>query len=207
MTEDRAPAAAPVDIAFSPAVRAAQARKGSAKAYADTQMADSITPDLARFIETRDSVYLGTAGADGQPYIQHRGGPPGFLKVLDPKTIGFADFRGNRQYISMGNLSENPKAFLFLMDYPTRSRVKVWGRARFVEDDAALIARLMPEDYRARPEQALLFEVTAWDANCPQHIPQKVEIEAAREMIRERDARIRTLEATIEALSGPQAGS
>ena len=122
------------DIAFTPAVKRVQDRKGSRKGYAKMEekggWRDTITEDLARFIDRRDSFYLGTASADGQPYIQHRGGKPGFLKVLDEKTLAFADFRGNRQYITSGNLSENDKAYIFLMDYPSRSRVKIWGRAR-----------------------------------------------------------------------------
>ena len=118
------------------------------------------------------SFYLATASADGQPYVQHRGGPPGFLRVVDERTLGFADFKGNRQYITTGNLAENGKAFIFIMDYAQRRRVKLWGRARVVEADAALLARLWPEGYEARPEQAILFEIEAWDTNCPQHIPQ-----------------------------------
>ena len=130
----------------------------------------TITDDVAAFIAERDSFYLGTASADGQPYIQHRGGKRGFLKVLDEQTLAFADFGGNRQYISMGNLSENDRAFLFLMDYPNRRRLKIWGRAEFVEDDADLLTGLVDADYKARPERALVFHVEAWDVNCPQHI-------------------------------------
>ena len=130
----------------------------------------TVTPDLAHFIAARDSFYLSTASADGQPYIQHRGGPPGFLRVLDEHTLAFADFRGNRQYISAGNLAENPRAFLFLMDYPNRSRIKIWGRAKVVEDDPALMERLVDPGYAARPEQAIVFTIEAWDVNCPQHI-------------------------------------
>jgi predicted pyridoxine 5'-phosphate oxidase superfamily flavin-nucleotide-binding protein len=187
------------DTAFTPAVRAAQARKGSAAAYAAMEMADRITPDLRAFVEARDSAYLATASAGGQPYVQHRGGPPGFLTVLDDRTIAFADYRGNRQYISTGNLSENPRAFLFLMDYAGRQRVKIWGTAR-VTEDAASIARLMPEGYRARPEQAILFTVAAWDANCPQHIPQKLDARDVAAAIAGRDARIAALEAEIARL-------
>lgn len=192
----------PTDIAFSPAVKAAQERKGSRKAYADMRMGDRITPDLQAFIESRDSLYLGTASADGQPYIQHRGGPPGFVSVIDDRTLGLADFRGNRQYVSLGNLSENPKAYLFLMDYMSRQRIKIWGTARIVEDDPALVARLMPEGYRARPEQALLFTVTAWDANCPQHIPQKFGAADVQRAVETREARIADLEAELARLKG-----
>lgn len=195
----------PTDVAFSPAVRAAQARKGSAKAYAGMAMADHITPDLEAFIATIDTAYLATTSADGQPYAQHRGGPPGFLRVLDERTIAFADYKGNKQYITTGNLDENPKAFLFLMDYANRRRVKLWGRAR-VTADAEVIARLMPEGYRARPEQAILFEVLAWDANCPQHIPVKLPAAAVEAALAARDERIRALEQELAALKGEGAG-
>ena len=144
----------------------------------------AITPDLAGFLAEVRSFYLATASADGQPYIQHRGGPPGFLRVLDEHTLGFADFKGNRQYITTGNLAENTKAFIFVMDYAQRRRVKLWGRARVVEGDAALLARLWPEGYEARPEQVILFEVEAWDTNCPQHIPQMFHAEDVARTIR-----------------------
>ena len=180
-------------------VKAVQARKGSRRGYASRRCAAGgqtrITPDLAAFIESQISVFLGTANDDGQPYIQHRGGPPGFLKVLDDKTIGFADFSGNKQYITLGNLADNPKAILFLIDYQARQRVKIWGEARVVEGDAELIAKLMPEGYRARPEQAILFTVSAWDANCPQHIPQRFEAADVAAALADRDARIADLEA------------
>ena len=162
------------DIAFTPAVKAIQARLGSRRIYAGMESrggwAETITDDLAGFIAERDSFYLGTASADGRPYIQHRGGPRGFLKVIDHNTLGFADYRGNRQYISIGNLSENDRVFVFLMDYPNRQRIKIWGRAEVVENDADLLARLADPDYAAEPERAFLIHVEAWDANCPQHI-------------------------------------
>jgi uncharacterized protein len=198
------PAAYSSDVAFTPSVKAIQTRKGSRRGYANVEQRGSwetsITPDLAHFIEGQISVFLGTASKDGQPYIQHRGGPPGFLKVLDESTIGFADFTGNRQYISQGNLSDNPKAILFLIDYDARQRVKIWGAARVVEGDPELIARLMPEDYQARPEQAILFTVTAWDANCPQHIPLRFEAAQVAAMLAERDARIKALETELARL-------
>ncbi len=170
------------DIAFTDAVKAAQERKGSRSSYAKMEekggWQNRITEDLAGFIAERDSFYLATASADGQPYMQHRGGPKGFLKVLDERTLAFADFRGNRQYISAGNLSENDKANIFLMDYPNRRRIKIWGRARVVEDDPALMERLFERGYRARPDQAIVFELEAWDVNCPQHItPRYTEAE------------------------------
>jgi uncharacterized protein len=148
---------------------------------------------LAEFIGRQSSVFLGTASADGQPYIQHRGGPPGFLKVLDDKALGFADFAGNRQYITLGNLTDNSKAFIFLIDYRNRQRVKLWGEARVIEDDPELIKRLKPEGYRARVEQAILFTVSAWDSNCPQHIPQRFEAAEVKTMLAERDKRLEDL--------------
>ncbi len=166
------------DVAFTPAVKRAQAARGSRDAYAQAMTRrdwnTEITDELAAFITARDSIYLATASADGQPYIQHRGGPVGFVKVLDRTHLAFADYRGNRQYISVGNLSENDRAFLFLMDYAHQRRVKIWGRARFVEDDPALLARVVDPGYGAEPERALVFEVAAWDRNCPQHIPRLV---------------------------------
>ena len=168
----------PSDIAFTPAVKAVQTAKGSRASYAKAERRGwqtHVTPDLAEFLAGLDMFYLGTASAGGQPYIQHRGGSPGFLKVLDDKTLGFADFAGNRQYITLGNLSENPKAFIFLIDYRNRQRIKMWGEARVVEDDQELIKTLKPDGYRARVEQALVFTVSAWDSNCPQHIPQRLE--------------------------------
>ncbi|TPK81411.1 pyridoxamine 5'-phosphate oxidase family protein [Mesorhizobium sp. B2-4-17] len=192
------------DVAFTPTVKAIQARKGSRQSYARVEERGSwqadITPDLAAFIEAQTSVFLSTANGDGQPYIQHRGGPASFLKVLDEKTIGFADFSGNRQFITQGNLADNPRAFLFLIDYMLRQRIKVWGTARVVENDAELTARLMPQDYRARPEQVILFTVSAWDANCPQHIPQRFEAADVTAALGERDRRIQQLEQEIMRL-------
>jgi len=189
----------PSDVAFTPAVKAIQARKGSRRAYGQMEERGSwntrITPELADFIAMQTSFFLATANREGQPYIQHRGGPAGFLRVVDDKTIAFADFAGNRQYITAGNLAENPKAHLFLIDYAERRRVKIWGTARVVEDDASLTAKLMPEGYKARPEQAILFTVSAWDANCPQHIPQRFAAEEVVKLLAERDRRIEALEA------------
>ena len=142
-----------------------------------------------------DTAYLVTASAEGQPYAQHRGGPKGFIRRVDEQTIGFVDFVGNRQYISVGNLAENDRAFLFLMDYAHRRRIKLWGRARVVEGDAELEARLMPAGYQARPEQVILFAVEAWDANCPQHIPQKFDAADVASTISRLQERIATLEA------------
>jgi predicted pyridoxine 5'-phosphate oxidase superfamily flavin-nucleotide-binding protein len=192
------------DVAFTDTVKAIQARKGSRPAYARMEAGGSwersITADLKAEIEAQTSVFLATANADGQPYIQHRGGPAGFLRVLDEHMIGFADFAGNRQYITQGNLEENPKAQLFLIDYFHRRRIKVWGTARVVEEDEALLRRLMPAGYRARPERVMLFTVTAWDVNCPQHIPQRFEAADVAAAIKSRDERIAALVAELERL-------
>ena len=192
------------DIAFTPAVKAIQQRKGSRPSYARMEQAGSwetrITPDLKAFVESQDSVFLATANLEGQPYIQHRGGPPGFLKVLDEQTIAFVDYVGNRQYITLGNLADNPKAHLFLIDYATRRRVKIWGEARVVDGDAQLTARLMPGGYKARASQIIVFKVHAWDANCPQHIPQRLDAADVAAALAERDRRISELEAALAAL-------
>lgn len=195
------------DAAFSPAIKAVQARKGSRDAYRRMEERGSwqstITPDLAAFIAAQTSVFLASASADGQPYVQHRGGPPGFLHVLDEHTIAFVDFAGNRQYITEGNLTENPKVHLFLIDYAHRRRVKMWGTARMVAGDSDLVATLMPQDYKARPEQVVIMTVAAWDANCPQHIPQRFEAADVAAALAERDRRIETLEAEVARLRDP----
>lgn len=192
------------DVAFTDTVKAIQARKGSRAAYERMEQGGSwersIGAGLKAEIEGQTSVFLATANAQGQPYIQHRGGPAGFLKVLDDHTIGFADFAGNRQYITQGNLQENPKAQLFLIDYANQRRIKVWGTARVVEGDPALLNRLMPAGYRARPEQVLLFTVTAWDVNCPQQIPRRLEAADVQAAIEPRDRRIAALEAEVSRL-------
>ncbi|MES2602638.1 MAG: pyridoxamine 5'-phosphate oxidase family protein [Pseudomonadota bacterium] len=192
------------DVAFTPAVKAIQARKGSRGGYAHMEdgggFRTEIDPSLAAFIGEQTSFFLATANADGQPYIQHRGGPPGFIKILDKTTLAFADYRGNRQYITQGNLSENPKAYIFLIDYVNRRRIKIWGEARVVEDDAALTTSLMPNDYKAKPEQAILFKITAWDSNCPQHIPMKFDAADVAAAIAARDERIAELEAEVAQL-------
>lgn len=192
------------DIAFSPSVKAVQTRKGSRRSYSRMEERGSwqttITPELAGFIKRQTSVFLATANAEAQPYVQHRGGPPGFLRVLDDKTIGFVDFTGNRQYITQGNLNENPKAQLFLIDYAQRRRIKIWGEARIVEGDSELIDDLMSEGYTARPEQVIVFTVAAWDTNCPQHIPQRFDAVDVAAALAERDKRIADLEAEIAQL-------
>src|SRR5437899_13036026 len=197
------------DVAFTPAVKAIQTRKGSREAYANVEerggWRTEIDENLAGFLAETNSFFLATASADGQPYIQHRGGPKGFVKILDKKAIAFADYSGNRQYITQGNLSENPKAHIFVMDYAHRHRVKIWGEARVVEDDPALTEALMPKNYRARAEQVILFTIAAWDTNCPQHIPQKFDAADVAAVLAERGARIAALEAELAALKGEPA--
>ena len=199
------------DVAFTPAVKAVQARKGSRAAYADVEARGGwrteVDDNLAAFLADVNSLYFATASADGQPYIQHRGGPKGFVKVLDRNTLAFADYSGNRQYITQGNLSENPKANIFLIDYAHRRRVKIWGEARVVDDDPALTKSLMPQGYRARPEQVINFKVSAWDTNCPQHIPQKFDAADVAAALASRDARIAELEAELAASKGEGSSS
>ena len=186
------------DIVFSPAARRAQAQHGSARAYEKRIAAgfpDRVTPELAAFIAELDTAFLGTVSGADAPYIQHRGGPKGFIKVLDEKTLGFADFAGNRQYITISNLAQNDRAYLFLLDFARQRRIKLWGRARAVEDDPGLLARLSDAGYRARPERAILFTVEAWDVNCPQHITARFtedEIAQATAPLLERIARLET---------------
>lgn len=192
------------DIAFTPAVKAIQSRKGSRLGYSRMEQRGSwetqITPELRDFIAAQTSVYLATANVQGQPYIQHRGGPPGFLLVLDAHTLAFVDYTGNKQYISAGNLFENPKAQLFLMDYESRQRIKIWGDAHVIEGDDALIAKLTSVGYVAKPEQVIVFNVKAWDANCQQHIPVRWDAEKVKSVLDQKDRRIRELEARLALL-------
>jgi predicted pyridoxine 5'-phosphate oxidase superfamily flavin-nucleotide-binding protein len=188
----------PSDVAFSAAVKEVQERKGSRRAYSRMELGHGwrtrIEPELAAFIQQQRSFFLGTASASGQPYIQHRGGPPGFLRVLDEHRLAFADFRGNRQYISQGNLTENPQVQLFLIDFAHRARIKIWGEAQVIEDDPQLIESLRVPGYDGQPEQAVVIRVAAWDRNCSQHIPQLIPAEDVAALLAERDARIVALE-------------
>ena len=194
------------DIAFTTRVKAAQEKRGSRRSYAKMETKggwkNAVTPELAEFVAARDSFYLATANAEGQPYIQHRGGPKGFLKVIDDCTLGFADFGGNRQYITVGTLEENDKAFIFLMDYANRRRVKIWGRARYVEDDPTLVASLTVPGYDAVPERAILFTIEAWDVNCPSHITQRLTADEIAPAIAALKSRIAELEAELAAARG-----
>ena len=192
------------DIAFTASVKAMQSRRGSREAYARMEarggFQTKITPELIAVLAEVDTAYLATVNAAGQPYVQHRGGPKGFICTLDETTLGFADYAGNRQYITVGNLAENDQAFLFLMDYAHRRRVKVWGSARIIEADPELLSRLMRKGYPARAERAVLFEVRAWDVNCPRHIPQKLDAAEVAEVLAKLQARIQFLEAENDKL-------
>jgi uncharacterized protein len=190
----------PSDIAFTPAVKGIQKAKGSRASYVKVERRGwrtRVTPDLAEFLAGLDMFYLGTASAEGQPYIQHRGGSPGFLKVLDDKTLAFADFAGNRQFITLGNLSENPRAFLFLMDYVNQQRVKLWGTASVVEDDPGLLDQLRDPDYPGKVERAIVFSIEAWDINCPQHIQKRFSQQQLQPVIERLQRRISELEAQL----------
>ena len=192
-------------LVFTPAAQQAQAERGSAKAYAqriEEGFPDAVTPELAAFIAEMDTVFFGTANAQGAPYIQHRGGPKGFIKVIDAHTLGFADYRGNRQYITLANLSENDRAYLFLLDPARKQRIKMWGRARVVENDPALVERLFDKGYKARPERAILFTIEAWDVNCSQHIVTRfteTEIEGAFDRIQMKIAELEAENAALRA--------
>jgi uncharacterized protein len=194
------------DIAFTATVKALQTARGSRASYAKMEerggFRKEISDDLIDFLGGVDTAYLATTNAAGQPYAQHRGGPKGFIRIVGEHTIAFADYTGNKQYITTGNLAENDKAFLFLMDYAHRRRIKIWGRARTVGDDTALLDKLMPEDYRAKPEQAIIFDIEAWDMNCPQHIPQKLDAADVAAAISRLEARIAVLEEENAILKG-----
>jgi predicted pyridoxine 5'-phosphate oxidase superfamily flavin-nucleotide-binding protein len=193
------------DIVFTRAARAAQAERGLARHYdkkAEAGFPDRITAELAGFVAALDTAFLGTVSADGAPYIQHRGGPKGFIKVLDEHTFGFADFAGNRQYITISNLEGNDRAFLFLLDFANRRRIQLWGRARVIEDDTALLARLVEPGYKARPERAILFTVEAWDINCSQHITERYTTAEVAQAVDGLAQRIAALEAENAALRG-----
>jgi predicted pyridoxine 5'-phosphate oxidase superfamily flavin-nucleotide-binding protein len=191
----------PSDIAFTPAIKAIQTEKGSRSSYSKMEerggWQTTVTSDLEAFLSELDMFYLGTSNAEGQPYIQYRGGSPGFLKIVDEKTLGFADFGGNRQYITLGNLSENPKAFIFLMDYVNSRRIKLWGTARVVEDDPELLERLRDPDYPGKVERAILFSIESWDVNCPQHIHKRFPQNMVAPIIEELQARVQELQAKV----------
>jgi predicted pyridoxine 5'-phosphate oxidase superfamily flavin-nucleotide-binding protein len=188
------------EIAFTPAVQAEQTAHGSRRAYAaqaDLPARDErLGDDEAAFIGARDSFYLASVSETGWPYIQHRGGPPGFLRVVDDRTLGFADFAGNRQYISVGNVGGDDRVCLFLMDYPERTRLKIFGHARLTEDPA-VVERLIVPEYPAKIERGWLIEVAGFDWNCHKHItPRFSEADVVR-AVEPLRARIRELEAKL----------
>jgi uncharacterized protein len=193
----------PSDIAFTPAVKAIQKLKGSRESYARMERGrgwqTTATRELVEFVAELDMFYLGTANAEGQPYIQYRGGPPGFLKIIDEHTLGFADFGGNCQYITLGNLSENPKAFLFLMDYANSQRVKLWGTAKVVENAPELLERLRDPAYPGKVERAIVFTLEAWDINCSQHIHRRFSQRQIAPVIEQLQERVRELEGELAA--------
>jgi predicted pyridoxine 5'-phosphate oxidase superfamily flavin-nucleotide-binding protein len=193
----------PSDVAFTPAVKAQQEQKGSRAKYARMENSygwqTTVTDELTGFLASLDMFYLGTANAEGQPYIQYRGGSPGFLKVLDEHTLGFADFGGNRQYITLGNLSENPKAFIFLMDYANSQRVKLWGTAKVIEGDHALLEQLRDPEYPGKVERAIVFTLEAWDVNCPQHIHKRFSQNQIAPVITGLQQRVKELEFELAA--------
>ncbi|TWT42623.1 Pyridoxamine 5'-phosphate oxidase [Thalassoglobus neptunius] len=196
------------DVAFTPAVKAIQSEKGSRQSYERVEQSGwktTVTPELSAFLSTLDMFYLGTANAEGQPYIQYRGGSPGFLRPLDERTLGFADFAGNRQYITLGNLSENTKAFIFLIDYVRSRRIKLWGNARVVEDDPELLDLLSDPSYSGRVERAVLFHIEAWDINCPQHIHKRFPQREVAPVVEQLQERIQELEAQLATVR--QAGA
>lgn len=191
-------------IVFTPAVRALQEVDGSRASYAKNDLGephhDRLGEREAAFIAMRDSFYMATVTETDWPYIQHRGGPAGFLRVLDEKTIAFADFRGNRQFVSVGNLANNDRVALFLMDYAHQARLKILGHAGVVElkDDPALAAKLALPGYRAKPERAFVITVEAFDWNCPQHISQRFTLAEVEDAVGAMKARIAELEAELE---------
>ncbi len=191
------------DVAFSAAVKREQLARGSRAMYSKIERGGGfhtgVTDDLRAFLATIDTAFLATASADGQPYVQHRGGPRGFIRALGEHEIGFVDFTGNRQYISTGNLADNDRVCLFLIDYAHARRIKIWGTARVVPITPELVAQLADPAYRAKPEQVVRVTVTAWDVNCPQHIPRKLDLAEVAAIVEPLRARITELEAELAA--------
>jgi len=190
------------DIAFSPSVKRVQEERGSRAAYARVErgFATEVDERLRAFLARAETGFLATASAEGQPYIQHRGGPPGFIRALDDRTLAFADLAGNRQYVSTGNLAENDRVCLILVDYARRQRVKIWGRARIAPATEELLGRLAPLDPKVQVEHVVLLSLTAWDVNCPKHIPQKLDAADVAQAVERLQARIAELEAENRAL-------
>jgi len=190
------------DVLFSAAVKAEQERLGSRTQFQDREWATEITDNLRQFLDAIDTFFLATASADGRPYMQHRGGPPGFLKPIGPTTLAFADFAGNRQYITLGHLKENDRAHIFIPHFATQQRLKLWGRARVVEGDIALMERLVDPAYKAKPQRAIVFELEAWDVNCRQHITARYSEAEMAPAVNKLVARIKELEEEVARLKG-----
>ena len=195
----------PEDVLFSAAVKAEQERLGSRTKFEGRDWATEITDNLRQFLDAIDTFFLATASADGRPYVQHRGGPPGFLKAIGPKLLAFADFGGNRQYITLGHLRENDHAHIFIPHFATQQRLKLWGRARVVEGDAALMERLVDPAYKAKPERAIVFELEAWDVNCRQHITARYSEAEMAPAVNKLVARIKELEEEVARLKASSA--
>lgn len=199
------------EIAFTPTVQDIQKAQGSAGAYAkfltpEADRGDTLSNRESEFITARDGFYQASVSETGWPYVQFRGGPPGFLRVLDDTTVGYADFRGNRQYVSVGNLSTDNRVSLILMDYPNQRRLKIWGHATLTDiaDDAALVERLHVDGYKARPERAVIITVAAYDWNCPQHIPQRLTLDELEPHLAPMREELARLQAENEALRAAQ---
>lgn len=190
----------PEDVLFSPAVKAEQARLGSRTSFESREWQTEVTDNLRQFLDAIDTFFLATASADGRPYVQHRGGPAGFLKPIGPTTLAFADFAGNRQYITLGHLKENDRAHIFIPHFATQQRLKLWGRARAVEGDIALMERLVDPAYTARPQRAIVFEIEAWDINCRQHITARYSEAEMAPAVNKLVARIKELEDEVARL-------
>ena len=190
----------PEDVMFSPAVKAEQARLGSRASFEDRDWQTEITDDLRQFLVAIDTFFFATASADGRPYIQHRGGPAGFLKPIGTHMLAFADFAGNRQYITLGHLKENDRAHIFILHFATQQRLKLWGRARVVEDDAELMERLVDPAYKAKPQRAIAFRIEAWDINCRQHIVARYSEAEIEPAVNQLPHRIKELEEEVARL-------
>ncbi len=190
----------PEDVMFSPAVKAEQARLGSRASFEDRDWQTEITDDLRQFLAAIDTFFFATASADGRPYIQHRGGPAGFLKPIGTHMLAFADFAGNRQYITLGHLKENDRAHIFIPHFATQQRLKLWGRARAIEDDLALMERLVDPTYKAKPQRAIVFTVEAWDINCRQHIVARYSEAEIAPAVDQLTQRIKELEEEVARL-------
>lgn len=190
----------PEDVMFSPAVKAEQTRLGSRAAFEDREWQSEITDDLRQFLAAIDTFFFATASAGGRPYIQHRGGPPGFLKPIGSHMLAFADFAGNRQYITLGHLKENDRAHIFIPHFATQQRLKLWGRARVIQGDTALMERLVDPTYKAKPQRAIAFRIEAWDINCRQHIVARYSEAEIAPAVNQLTQRIKELEEELARL-------